>query len=85
MIMVAMLSIAKFKWNNKSSFLNRLAPNAFGVYIFHPVILISLSLMIQGWAVRPVVKLLFVAPLAVVASFAFVSLIRKARIVRSII
>jgi hypothetical protein len=85
MIMVALLSIAKFKWNNENSFLNRLAPNAFGVYIFHPVFLISLALMVQGWAVRPVVKLLFVAPLAVVASFAFVSLIRKARFVRSII
>jgi hypothetical protein len=62
-----------------------MAPNAFGVYIFLPVFLISLSLMIQDWAVRPAVKLLVVAPLAVAATFAFVSLIRKARFVRSII
>jgi surface polysaccharide O-acyltransferase-like enzyme len=85
MIMVALLSIAKFKWNNESSFLNRLAPNAFGVYIFHPVFLISLALIVQDWTVRPVVKLLVVAPLAVATSFAFVSLIRKIRVVRNII
>jgi surface polysaccharide O-acyltransferase-like enzyme len=84
MIMVALLSIAKFKWNNENSFLTRLAPNAFGVYIFHPVVLISLSLMVQGWAISPVLKLLLVGPLAVAASFIFVSLIRKARVVRNI-
>lgn len=85
MIMGALLSIAKFKWNNDSSFLSRLAPNAFGVYILHPVFLISLSLLVQGWTVDPVLKLFLVGPLAVAASFLFVSLIRKVHFIRSVI
>jgi GNAT superfamily N-acetyltransferase len=85
MIMVALLSIAKFKWNNESSFLSRLAPDAYGVYILHPLFLISISLLIQGWNVSPVLKLLVVGPSAVASTFLFVPLIRKARIIRSII
>jgi hypothetical protein len=85
MIMGALLCIAKFKWNNDSSFLNRWAPNTFGVYIFHPVFLISISLLIQGWFVDPALKLLVLGPLAVASSFLFVFLIRKIHFVRNII
>jgi surface polysaccharide O-acyltransferase-like enzyme len=84
-IMGALLSIAKFKWNNESSLLSRMAPNAFGVYILHPVFVIALSLLVQGWTVDPVLKLIVVGPLAIAASFLFVSLIRKVHFIRSII
>ncbi len=85
MIMGALLSIAKFRWNDDRSLLSRVAPNAFGVYILHPVFLISLSLLIQRWNVDPVLKLLIVGPLAVATSFLFVSLIRRVHFIRSII
>ena len=85
MIMTAMLCIAKFKWNAPSSFLNNLSANAFAVYIFHPVVLIFLALLLQSWAVDPVIKLLVVAPSAVVLSFVLASFIRKIPGVGSII
>jgi surface polysaccharide O-acyltransferase-like enzyme len=84
-IMTALLCISKFKWNTSSVFLSRLSANAFGVYIFHPLVLISLSLLVQSWAVDPVVKLIIVAPSAVALTFLLVSLIRKIPLVSSII
>jgi surface polysaccharide O-acyltransferase-like enzyme len=77
MIMVALLCIAKFKWNNDTPFLKALSANAFGVYMFHPLLVISVSLLLKDWAIEPAVKLLVAAPLAVASSFAFAGLLRK--------
>jgi Acyltransferase family len=85
MIMTALLSIAKFKWNTSTVFLRKLSVNAFGAYIFHPIVLITLSLLVQGWHVDPAVKLIAVAPVAIVFTFLLVSLIRKIPFVKSII
>lgn len=85
MIITALLSIAKYRWNSPSVFLDRLSQNAFGVYIFHPVVLISLSLSIHSWPADPVIKLIIVGPSAVLFSFLLVSVIRKIPFVNSII
>jgi hypothetical protein len=85
MIMMALLSIAKFKWNKPSPFWAGLSANAFGVYIFHPVVLISLSLLVRNWGVDPAVKLALVAPMAVTLTFCLVPLLRKIAVVRDII
>jgi hypothetical protein len=85
MIMTALLCIAKFKWNTPSAFLSGLSASAFGVYIFHPLVLISLSLLVQAWSVDPVIKLAIVGPSAVALSFVLVNFIRKIGFVRRII
>jgi len=77
MIMTALLCIAKFKWNNDTPFLKSLAANAFGVYMFHPLLVISVALLLKDWAIEPAVKLLIAAPLAVASSFVFAGLLRK--------
>jgi len=68
-IMVALTGISKFKWNRQSKFLSTLSRNAFAVYIFHPIVLISLSLLLCNWPVDPVIKLVIVAPCAVIGAF----------------
>jgi surface polysaccharide O-acyltransferase-like enzyme len=85
MIMTALLCIACFKWNNQTPRLKYLSANAFAVYIFHPLVLITLSLLVKGWAVDPAVKLLVVAPTAVIGSFLFAGVLRKIPFVRGII
>jgi membrane-bound acyltransferase YfiQ involved in biofilm formation len=85
MIMVALLSISKFKWNSGSVTLTWMSNSAFGVYIFHPLVLIGLSLLVRNWAVDPSVKLIVVAPAAICLIFWLVSLIRKIKVVREII
>ena len=84
-IMTALLCIAKFKWNNATPLMSSLSANAFAVYIFHPLVLITLSLLVKSWGVNPAIKLLVVAPAAVAGSFLFAGLLRKIPFVRSII
>lgn len=84
-IIVALLGIAKQKWNNQSGFTKKLSRAAFGVYIFHPLVLISLSVLLSHWTIEPAVKALFVAPLAVVGSFLLSHLILKIPGVKAVI
>jgi surface polysaccharide O-acyltransferase-like enzyme len=85
MIITAFLCIGKSKLNRHSSLLTQLSEDSFGVYIFHPLFLISLSVAIRFWNIDPGLKLLLVGPGAVLFSFLFVFLIRKIPFVRSII
>ncbi len=68
-IITALLTRGKRLWNKSTPFLGKLSRSAFAVYIFHPLAIISLSLAVRNWAVDPAVKLLLVAPLAVLCSF----------------
>jgi surface polysaccharide O-acyltransferase-like enzyme len=84
-IIVALLVYGKKLWNKSSSFMAKLSRNAFAVYIFHPLVLIVLTLSFRNWDVDPAFKLLVVAPLAVVGSFLLASVITSIPGVRKII
>jgi peptidoglycan/LPS O-acetylase OafA/YrhL len=68
-IITALLVFGREMWNKSSVLLSKLARCTFAVYIFHPLALISLSMVVRDWAVDPSLKLLVVAPLAVLGSF----------------
>lgn len=68
-ITAALLIIAKHRWAGQSSVGKSMSRATFGVYIFHPLVLISLSVAAIGWPIDPGYKLLIVAPLAVSGSF----------------
>ncbi|MBD1366965.1 acyltransferase [Mucilaginibacter sp. ZT4R22] len=68
-IVTALLCIGKTRWNKPSAFLSLLARSSFAVYIFHPLILIGLSVALHSWAIEPALKFLVVGPLAVLGSF----------------
>jgi surface polysaccharide O-acyltransferase-like enzyme len=68
-IITALLCIGKERWNRTTSFLNQLAQSSFAVYIFHPLVLISLSVALSQWPLEPAWKVLLVAPLAITGSF----------------
>ena len=74
-IIVALLSYGKEFWNRTSSLLSKLSRNTFATYIFHPLVIISLSLAFRNWDADPAVKFLLVAPLAVAGSFLLASVI----------
>lgn len=74
-ILTAMLSRAKRSWNTSPPLLKGLSRCSFAVYIFHPLIIVSLTLAVRNWAVDPAIKLLLVAPLAVLGSFILGTLI----------
>lgn len=68
-IMAALLIISKHRWTGQSVVGKSMSRAAFGVYIFHPLVLISLSVAAIGWPMDSAYKLLIVAPLAVSGSF----------------
>jgi len=68
-IMTALLYFSREHWNHSSAFSKGLARSAFAVYIFHPIVVISVALAIKDWAIDPAWKLLVAAPLAVAFSF----------------
>jgi surface polysaccharide O-acyltransferase-like enzyme len=74
-IITALLSFGRKLWNTSSFLTAKLSRYTFAVYIFHPLILISFSLSVRNWSVDPAIKLLLVAPLAVVCSFLLASVI----------
>jgi surface polysaccharide O-acyltransferase-like enzyme len=84
-IMTALLIIAKYRWAGQSAAGKSMSRAAFGVYIFHPLVLISLSVTALGWPMDPGYKLLIVAPLAVAGSFLLSSILVKIPVVNKII
>jgi len=76
-IMAALVIITKHKWVGQSALMKAGSRAAFGVYIFHPLAVISLSVAAIGWPMDPAYKLLIVAPLAVTLSFLLAYLLTK--------
>ena len=76
-IITALLCIGKLRWNKPSPFLSKLSRCSFAVYIFHPLVLIALSVALSSWEMEPGLKFLIVGPLAVVGSFLLGGLIVK--------
>ncbi len=74
-IIVAQIGIGKQSLNHESVLWSKLSRSTFAVYIFHPLVVISLSLMLSNWNIEPAFKLLIVAPLAVIGSFLLASVI----------
>jgi len=83
-IMVALTGISRHKWNQPSAFLAKLSRSAFAAYIFHPLVVIGLSLLLRGLD-NPLLELAVVAPTAVVITFILAGLIVKIPVVKNII
>jgi peptidoglycan/LPS O-acetylase OafA/YrhL len=66
---IGLLGIGQQKLNHETNLSKTLARASYGVYIFHPLVLICLSLLIQKISIEPFFKLFIVAPLAVLLSF----------------
>ncbi|GAB3762414.1 acyltransferase family protein [Spirosoma pomorum] len=74
-IIVALLYIAKQRWNYTSTRLDKGSRYAFGVYVFHPLVVILLTLLLTDLPLDPLVKLIIAIPLALVGSFVLAALI----------
>jgi surface polysaccharide O-acyltransferase-like enzyme len=82
---VSLLGYGKEKWNGQSMLLKNMSRSSYAVYIFHPLVLVSIALLFRSLTIDPAFKLLFVAPLAVFFSFLFGSLLVKIPVVKNIV
>ena len=76
-LVTTLLCIGKFRWNNPSTFLSKLPRSTYAVYIFHPLVLIALSVSIHSWTLEPGLKFLIVGPLSVIGAFLLGALLVK--------
>lgn len=74
-ILTALLIKGKRSWNISSVLLAKLSRSSFAVYIFHPLVIVGFTLAIRNWDIEPAIKLLVAAPLIVLGSFIFASLV----------
>lgn len=84
-IIIALLGIGKQCWDKSSAFYKKLSRYSFAVYIFHPLVLISLALALRNLEFEPALKLLIVAPLGVIFSFLLASILTRIPFVNKII
>ncbi len=83
-VIIGLIGIFKHKYNRQSSFQKFLSDNAFGVFVFHAPILISVSILLKRHQLYPILKFLIISSIAVTASFIFSSLIRRIGFLRKI-
>ncbi len=76
-IMVTLIGLFRAKWNRQNKFSAHLSGSAYAVYVFHPPILVAISVMLANWEALHLVKFLVVTPLALAASFGFALLIKQ--------
>lgn len=84
-IIVGLLIGGRMRWNEPSARISKLSRLTFAVYIFHPMVLISLALLVSNINIEPAIKLLVVGPLAVIGSFLLASVIVRIPGVKKII
>lgn len=84
-ILTVLLIKGRTKWNKSTPLLAKLSRYSFATYIFHPVVIVAITLAVRNWPVDPAVKLLVVSPLVVLASFALGGLLLLIPGVRKII
>jgi glucan biosynthesis protein C len=72
-----LLTLYRDKLNHKGTISQFLSDNAFGVFVFHPPILVVYTLMVKNWPAYPMVKWLVAGVIVIPACFFFVYLVRK--------
>jgi len=68
-ISIGLLAFFKKKYNRQNKIVKRLSRNAFSVYVFHSLIIVSLSLLFKSVNVIPIVKFLTLAIIGIPICF----------------
>lgn len=84
-IIVALSAWARQRWNFSNNVLKGMSRGAFATYILHPLVVISITLLLLNWPVDPLYKLFIALPMGVVCSFALGWVISKLPGVRNIV
>ena len=78
MVCIGLLGIFRSKFSSQNRLQKFLSDQAFGVYVFHAPILISISLVLKNLALPPLLKFSLVAVITIPCCFIFSWIIKKA-------
>jgi surface polysaccharide O-acyltransferase-like enzyme len=76
---IGILSLFKKKLNENNKVTGIIRDNAFGIYFFHPPIMISISLVLKFWVIHPIIKSSTVTVISFVLCLVFSYSIRRLR------
>lgn len=71
--------------NDTNSILSILRKNRYGVYIFHPAVVVGVTIILESLTLNPTIKYIIACILSIVFSYMLVGLIRKIPLVQRII
>lgn len=83
-MILGLLGIFKERFNTQNSLQKFLSANSFGVYVFHPPVVIVVSLLLKNIHWLPILKFAVVVPIVLPASFMLAHFIRKVPLFRKI-
>jgi glucans biosynthesis protein C len=66
---LGVLVLFRDKWNVQGNFAESMTRNAFGAYLFHPFLLIAVTLALRPFSASPLIKFVVAGVLAVVVTF----------------
>ena len=77
-VCIGLIGIFKTKFNSQNGLQKFLSDHAFGVFVFHAPLLISISITLKSLALPPLLKFMLVSAIAIPGCFIFSWLIKKA-------
>lgn len=76
-LIIGLVGIFKQHFNRQGHWANQLSKAAYAVFIIHPVIIVSISILFKSWEVYPVLKFVLLAPIALISCFGIGMLLKK--------
>lgn len=84
-ISMALLVFFRHYGNRTNRLINLLSENAYGIYLFHLLMVIALQEIILSWQANANIKFLVVTVLGILLSFGLSALLRKSKLIRKVI
>jgi glucan biosynthesis protein C len=79
---IGLIGIFKERFNTQNKVQKYFSDNSFPAYVFHAPVLITVSVLLKGVTLHPIVKFLAVSAIAVPLSFAAADLVRRSGFLR---
>jgi hypothetical protein len=76
-IMVSLIGIFKAIWNWQNKMQRILSGSAYAVYVFHPPVIVWVSIQFVNWDIMHLIKFMTITPLALVASYIVAILVKR--------
>lgn len=83
-LIIGLLGLAKKYANRQGKTAKTLSDSAYGVYVFHPPIIVGISALLVGFKVPQLLKFVIVAPIALLVAFLFAWLIKQLPLLKRI-
>lgn len=76
-LLIGLIAVFKAKFFKQGKWAGLLSTAAYAVFIIHPLVIVSLSVLVKDWEIYPILKFALLAPIALFLCFGLGILIKK--------